>query len=70
MHPKKIIVRSWRQGIDFVGYVHKPWAVVVRPKTKNRMIKKVNKKNITSYLGVAKHADSYELQETLKTIAC
>ncbi|MEK7536037.1 MAG: reverse transcriptase domain-containing protein [Patescibacteria group bacterium] len=68
LHPKKVVVRSWRQGIDFVGYVHKPWAVLVRTKTKERMIKKVNEKNINSYLGVAKHADSHELTQLLKNI--
>ena len=69
LHPKKIVIKSWRQGIDFVGYVHKPWTVVVRTETKNRMLKKVSAKNLTSYFGVAKHADSYKLIQNLKNIA-
>ena len=69
LHPKKVELKSWRQGINFVGYVHKPWAVLVRTITKNRMLKNVNKKNLTSYLGVAKHADSFKLRQLLETIA-
>ena len=69
LHPRKVSVRSWRQGIDFVGYVHKPWATVIRTKTKDRMLQKVNAKNLTSYLGVCKHADTFELRQTLYNIA-
>lgn len=69
IHPDKIILRSWNQGIDFLGYVVKPNCTLLRAKTKNRMIKNIDSTNITSYLGVCSHADSYELQRLIYNIA-
>lgn len=69
LHPNKVSIRSWNQGIDFLGYVLKPYCVVLRNKTKNRMLKRANQTNISSYLGVCSHANSYELQKLLKTRA-
>ncbi len=69
LHPHKVTIRSWSQGIDFLGYVLKPHCTVLRPKTKQRMLAKVNETNLTSYLGVASHADGYELGKLLHTIS-
>ncbi len=67
IHPNKIIIGSWSQGVDFLGYVLKPHCTLVRTKTKRRMLKKVNSANLSSYLGFCSHADSYELRNVIKS---
>lgn len=69
IHPDKIIVRSWNQGIDFVGYVIKPHCTLLRNKTKKRMLKRVNTDNLASYLGLCSHANSHELEQLIRTKA-
>ncbi len=34
LHPHKIGIRSWDQGIDFLGYVLRPHATTIRTKTR------------------------------------
>ena len=65
LHPHKVTVRSWSQGIDFLGYVVKPHNTVLRGKTKQRMVDRVNRNNLTSYLGLCSHANSYHLSNTI-----
>ncbi|MFH1584817.1 MAG: reverse transcriptase/maturase family protein [Patescibacteria group bacterium] len=65
IHPEKIRVKTWNQGIDFVGYVHMPHCAVVRTKTARRMFKLANDTNLSSYLGLCGHANAYELERTL-----
>lgn len=43
LHPDKIEIRKYYQGIDFLGYVILPYCRVLRTKTKRRMIKKIRK---------------------------
>jgi len=81
LHPNKILIRKYTQGIDYLGYVVLPKYRLLRTKTKRRiytkleqMIKKhktgeINKKtleqSLNSYLGVLSHADSYKLEQDL-----
>ena len=81
LHPNKIIVRKYHQGIDFLGYVSFPHHKIVRIKTKNRMLKNMRakvaalkskgisddlfNKTLQSYLGVLTHCNSYELREMI-----
>lgn len=67
LHPSKITIRSWDQGIDFLGYVLKPHCVVLRTKTKHRLLWLANSQNLSSYLGVLSHADTYQLRQELLT---
>lgn len=69
LHPHKISVRTWRQGIDFLGYVLKPHATLVRTKTIRRLLRRANQANISSYLGVLSHADSQELSQVIRLAA-
>lgn len=71
IHPNKIIIRKYSAGIDFLGYVIFPNHLVLRTKTKNRILKKVEvlkaqlksdaitqssfDQSIASYLGLLKH---------------
>lgn len=71
LHPEKIIIKKWHQGIDFLGYVSFPYYIILRTKTKKRIFKKIIKKRrnlktglisqksfnqtLWSYYGILKH---------------
>ena len=65
LHPNKIIIRTYRQGIDFLGYVTRPYCRTLRTKTEKRMVKYVSEENLASYLGVLRHCDGYMIQQKL-----
>lgn len=65
LHPNKIILRKVRQGVDFLGYVVLPHAVMLRTRTKRRMLKRLSPKNLQSYLGVLTHANARKLREKI-----
>jgi RNA-directed DNA polymerase len=66
LHPNKIHVRTWAQGIDFLGYVLMPHATILRPTTATRMIARVTETNASSYFGLCTHADAFELGRTIR----
>jgi hypothetical protein len=84
LHPNKISIRKFSQGLDFLGYVARPRHNLVRTKTRRRIFKRMKKaaenlaageiekdgyeRLLKSYLGVLSHADAYELGEKLKSI--
>lgn len=71
LHPDKIIIRKIHQGIDFLGAVVFSTYIVLRTKTKKRMLRKIKAKkkelksglidrksfsqSLQSYLGMLKH---------------
>lgn len=61
LHPNKILIRKHQQGIDFLGYICFPYHRVLRPKTKHRLLKNINTKNVQSYLGILKYCDSFKV---------
>lgn len=81
LHPKKIILRPFHQGVDFLGYVALPKYRFIRTKTKQRIFRKIERRILEyedgklskekleqvfqSYLGVLFHANTYQLQEKL-----
>ncbi|MEK7154421.1 MAG: reverse transcriptase domain-containing protein [Patescibacteria group bacterium] len=68
LHPNKVIIRKYNQGVDFLGYVVRPRCVTLRTKTKNRMLRKVSMKNLASYLGVLKHCAGYKLEKRVTDV--
>lgn len=72
LHPKKVILCKYYQGVDFLGYVQFPNHRILRQKTKRRILDRVNlgisEKSLQSYLGVLSHANSYELSEKIKNL--
>ncbi len=82
LHPKKLILKPFSQGIDFLGYVTLPNHRVLRTKTKQRMKRKLSKRireyfsgeidnysmnqSLQSYLGVLSHANAYKLQQEIR----
>lgn len=65
MHPRKIIIQKWNQGIDFLGYISFPRYIILRTKTKRRLLKKINNKNRSSYLGLLKHCRGHKIEKAL-----
>lgn len=84
LHPEKISIRKFRQGIDFLGYVVLPHHTVLRTKTKRRMLKKIKQKkldwlngkiseesfnqSLQSYLGILKHCRGYKIRRRILTL--
>jgi len=78
LHPQKIQIRKFRQGVDFLGYVVLPHYIVLRTMTKKRMFKKIGaagerlelgningesfNQSLQSYYGMLKHCDGYRLR--------
>lgn len=69
LHLNKIIIRKLKQGIDFLGYVILPHYRILRTRTKRRILKRVNQKNLPSYLGQLKHCKGYKLQKKLERLS-
>lgn len=82
LHPDKILIRKYQQGVDFLGYITLPHCRILRTKTKRRIFKRIEDKindfkngeisreslnqTIQSYLGVLSHCDSHKLKQLLK----
>jgi len=82
LHPKKITIRKFHQGIDFLGYILLPHYRLLRAKTKQRIFRKLEKRvreyknetinkqtleqSLQSYLGVLSHANTYKLGQKMK----
>ena len=78
LHPQKIQIRKFSQGIDFLGYVILPHYITLRTKTKRRMFRKIrfNKEklksenideesfnqSLQSYYGMLKHCKGHKLK--------
>ena len=82
LHPRKVSIRKYRQGIDFLGYVLLPHHRALRTTTKQRMFRTLREcamvcdnegegtehlaQSLQSYLGVLSHADAYDLGQELQ----
>lgn len=82
LHPRKIILRKFGQGIDFLGYVILPHHRTLRTRTKRRMFRKLQNRtrsyktgagseaaveaSLQSYLGVLSHANTHRIREQLQ----
>ncbi|HLC44043.1 MAG TPA: reverse transcriptase/maturase family protein [Patescibacteria group bacterium] len=81
LHPDKIILRKFRQGVDFLGYVVFPHHIILRQKTKQRIIRKIKKncemfgdgliapetfaQTVQSYLGILRHCRGYGIRKEI-----
>lgn len=81
LHPQKIILRKFRSGVDFLGYIIFSSHILPRTKTKRRLIKKIKEKikqyqnteiekekldaTINSYLGYLSHANTHKFKKEL-----
>ena len=84
LHPKKVFLRTFHHGVDFLGYVIFPHHRLVRAKTRRRMFAQFKIKiaafragavskdslaaSLRSYLGVFSHADAIQRAEEIKNL--
>ncbi|MBI4119126.1 MAG: RNA-dependent DNA polymerase [Parcubacteria group bacterium] len=66
LHPKKIVLRKHRQGIDFLGYVVLPRHRVLRTRTKRRLLRRINEKNRASYSGILKYCKGFKIEQVIE----
>jgi RNA-directed DNA polymerase len=85
LHPDKVFIRKFGQGIDFLGYTILPHYIVLRTKTKRRILRKIKQKkfllrkdlisedsfnqSLQSYLGMLKHCQGYKIKKQIGNIA-
>jgi RNA-directed DNA polymerase len=68
IHPYKIHIRKYTQGIDFLGYVIFPYHTLLRKTTKKRIFRKwsnLNENQKISYKGVLKYCSHVSIQKRL-----
>ncbi len=84
LHSDKIVLRKFSQGIDFLGYVVFPYHIILRTKTKKRMLRKIRAKKyllsgseedqqsfkqmVQSYLGILSHCRGAEIKKEIDKI--
>ncbi|MFH1744661.1 MAG: reverse transcriptase/maturase family protein [bacterium] len=84
LHPQKIEIKKFKQGIDFLGYVILPHYLVLRTKTKKRMFKKIKlnreklnqniitkksfNQSLQSYYGMLKHCCGHKIKININKI--
>jgi len=72
LHPNKVFIRKYQQGIDFLGYIQFPHHRTLRKGTKKRIINKIrhgiSEQSLQSYLGVLSHANEYNYGEKIKNL--
>ena len=65
LHPRKIVLRSYQQGVDFLGYVLRPHVTTLRTNTRRRLLRRVTGPNLSSYLGVLSHCRGYKIKKQI-----
>ncbi len=69
LHDKKIFIKTWASGVDFLGWVHFPHCRTLRTITKKKMFqnirKNVDEKVFASYIGLLSHGNAYTLKQEL-----
>ncbi|MDP2668584.1 MAG: reverse transcriptase domain-containing protein [bacterium] len=65
LHPKKLSISTIASGVDFLGWVSFLDHRILRTKTKKRMFKKLNVKNLQSYLGVLRHGNGRKIENDI-----
>jgi hypothetical protein len=81
LHPHKVTIRRYEQGIDFLGYIAFPNHLILRNKTKRRIFRKIKMlvrlfkneeiseisftQSLNSYFGVLGHANTQKLKQSI-----
>lgn len=74
-HPNKTYVNKIEHGINFIGYILKPWAKYVRRSTMANLMRKLEEPDffrdadvlasVNSYLGMLKHVKGYKARRKI-----
>lgn len=65
LNPKKTKHNKLENGVNFVGYIIKPFSIYIRNSTKNKAKLAVNPKSINSYFGMMTHLNCYNLRKSI-----
>ena len=81
LHPEKVFFKKWHSGVDWLGYNIFSYHIILRTKTKKRMLRKMALKkdelrrgiisvekfsqSLNSYLGVLKHCRGRGLRRAM-----
>ena len=81
LHEKKLSIRKWHQGLDFLGYISFPHHTILRTKTKKRILRKIRRRckefksgmidehsfnqSIQSYRGMLQHCRGRVIERTI-----
>lgn len=84
LHPKKVSIGKYAQGVEFLGYVGLPHYILPKTRTKRRILNKIKKRiyelkgddiseetfeqSVQSYFGFFSHAKTRRLVEKLKNM--
>lgn len=84
LHPNKISIRKFSQGVDFLGYIIFPYHQILRTKTKNRMLRKIKRlrcelnhgvitekffdQSLQSHLGLLKHCRGFGITQKIDNL--
>ena len=73
LHPKKVFIKTFASGVDFLGWIHFSHHRVPRTTTKQRMLKRVadcpTDETIASYAELLRHGDAGLLLRRIKKIS-
>lgn len=86
LHPEKVSINKYSQGVDFLWYVTFPKFTLVRGRTKKRILRKWKQalndyednliddkrlgSSLNSYLGVLSHANAHNFSQDLRNQFC
>lgn len=65
LHPDKCFIKRASQGINFVGYVVKPWRRYTRSTTVNKAKRAKSRESINSYLGIMRRSNSHNIRKEI-----
>jgi retron-type reverse transcriptase len=69
LHPKKLSIRTFAGGIDFLGWIHFSHHRTLRTSTKRRLFKRLKenpkKESLNSYLGILSHGDAHKISNKI-----
>ncbi len=73
LHPDKVSINTVYSGIDYLGWIHFSDHLIVRTKTKQRMLRNIELKEgrvetVQSYLGLIGHGNSQKLKKHIETL--
>lgn len=73
LNTKKTIIRPVSDGIDYLGYIVRPFYILVRRRVVNNLKQKIyngtlNKQSYVSYMGHFKHANAHRLKQSIRNM--
>lgn len=84
LHPRKVTLKRWNQGIDFLGYISFPHHAILRPKTKRRILRVIRGKvgeykrgeimeeelnqSVQSYKGLLQHCRGRNVEREINSL--